>query len=160
MGYCGLDCVETDLSCSDQITIDQCENGFWVSYDCHQICVDAGYQSSTGCDNGDSDDTCWCSNSPACTPGENQCYGGDLQDCVTSQIWETYNCDQLCVDNGWDFSTSCGYSSNYGDDICFCDYYECTSNSQCPGDCSYGDNYVCCPICNSQYQCEFYCTYF
>ncbi len=159
VGVCGLDCAEGDLQCSASTLLDQCEYGFWVSYNCQDLCVNAGYQSTTGCEAGNADDTCYCSDAPPCTPGEAQCYGSDVQVCQGDQLWTTFDCDQVCQDAGWDYSASCGYSQQYGDELCFCDYYECVYSSDCPGDCQYGDNYVCCPLCISN-ECDFTCTYF
>lgn len=54
-----------------------------------------------------------------CTNGAYRCVSGNLDHCVDGQ-WESHDCDFLCIDAGWDYSTSCGYSSPKGHDTCFC----------------------------------------
>jgi len=37
--------------------------------------------------------------------------------------WAYYDCDDLCIDSGYDYSSSCSYSSDSGDDTCWCGNY-------------------------------------
>jgi hypothetical protein len=43
-------CVEGDSLCLDSWTIDSCVGGAWETWDCGEVCWQAGYEATTGCD--------------------------------------------------------------------------------------------------------------
>lgn len=56
---------------------------------------------------------------PSCSVGY-LCSGDDLTYCDGASV-EVWDCDDLCVSEGYDYATGCGYDGGAGGDTCFCD---------------------------------------
>jgi hypothetical protein len=177
--FCGGDqppppCTDGQMACNGD-DLDYCSGGDWTTYDCQALCIDAGYAGTTGCDydQGSGHDTCYCSNDqppPNCTDGDLACNGSWAVDYCSGGSWQTYDCEQLCLDAGYPGGTTgCGYSGTSGDDTCFCDSGgggdpdpSCTSDS-CSGCDYYCDEFgclTCCYWCSSGGDtCEQHCDF-
>jgi hypothetical protein len=61
---CAPTCLEGDSVCVDAWTIDSCNDGAWETWDCGEVCWQAGYEATTGCDLDPSSviavDACFC----------------------------------------------------------------------------------------------------
>jgi hypothetical protein len=137
------ECSSGEYIC-DGDYLQMCDDGCtWTSYDCNDLCITGGYDYTTGCsyssDTGD--DTCWCDydSSCECSSGDTLCNGDYLQMCDDGCNWTSYDCNELCITDGYDYTTGCSYSSDVGNDVCLCDY-----SSSC--ECSSGDT-----LCNGDY---------
>jgi len=132
------DCSEGDYNClSLADTLQMCTDGCnWTFMDCADVCVDAGYDYSTGCDYSSEfgHDTCFCDNCD-CSSGDYQCVGDEsLNTCDDGCNWTLKDCETLCLDNGYDVLLGCEYSSNLGHDACICDHCECSKGDvECAG---------------------------
>jgi len=132
------DCIAEEATCWDFDTLLTCDDGcFWSAYDCDDLCRASGWDTSTGCahDFAAGEDTCFCEDYEdcVCSAGEVECDGAfGLASCDDGCYWYSYDCDALCEDAGYEYSTGCGWDSSAGEDTCFCE-----SSSDC--DCSWGE---------------------
>ena len=119
------ECSYGETSCGSSWALSSCDDGcYWTEWDCDSLCLDAGYDRSTGCgyDSGSGGDSCFCESDPDC-----ECSYGDMAcldsyyigSCDDGCTFSGYSCDDLCVDAGYSYSTGCGWdSSGY---TCFCE---------------------------------------
>jgi len=120
------DCSSGETYCSSTYSISSCDDGcYWSVYDCDDVCVDAGWDHSSGCgwDSSSGEDTCFCEMNPMCdcTSGDLECWDStSIASCDDGCYWSVYDCDDVCIDSGWSTSTGCGWDSSSGDDACFC----------------------------------------
>jgi hypothetical protein len=56
------ECRNNNLQCGMENTIELCEANIWVSYNCNTLCIDAGFDYTTGCafDTENNDEVCYC----------------------------------------------------------------------------------------------------
>jgi hypothetical protein len=64
------ECAADEVMCASAQTIQVCEGGRLVSYDCQTICVEGGYAGADDCsfDGERGHDVCWCVEMPAPPP--------------------------------------------------------------------------------------------
>jgi hypothetical protein len=123
------DCSLGQVECSGTTSIASCDDGCsWTVYDCNALCMDEGYEYSTGCmyDASMGEDTCYCESHAECDCewGQIECWDADsIASCDDGCWWSVYDCDELCTDSGWDYSTGCAYDWEAGEDTCFCESY-------------------------------------
>jgi hypothetical protein len=119
------ECTDGEIECWGSDSIASCDDGCsWTFYDCDDLCVDAGYDGSTGCgtDSSAGEDTCFCGSGCDCGPGEIECWDSEsIASCDDGCSWYVYDCDELCVDAGYEYSTGCGTDWDAGEDTCFCE---------------------------------------
>ncbi len=141
------ECAEGGASCWNDDTILYCNGGcYWEGYDCDDVCREAGYDRSVGCDYDAEagEDACFCTDEPECecATGDYLCSSDFTILACDGCYWYEYDCDDVCYDNGGGYSTGCGYDSYYGGDSCFCETeaYDDPGYDTC--ECAYGD-YAC-----------------
>lgn len=131
-------CDPNAFACADSATLEYCGRTGLIEASCASICGDAGFSVSLGCGY-DADlrgDACFCddvssSPAPSCTPGWSCSGSSSLSYCVGGTL-ETWSCDSVCRDAGYDYASACDWDSN-GEASCFCDY------AQTPAACAAGD---------------------
>jgi hypothetical protein len=59
---CSYTCIEGETACVDGYTLDVCEYNDWSTYDCDDVCWNAGFDLSVGCgwDGAVREDGCFC----------------------------------------------------------------------------------------------------
>jgi len=123
------DCSAGDTECWGSGFVMTCDDGCrWTTWDCHDLCVDAGHDRSTGCgyDGASGDDACFCESDAACdcSHGEMACWDDwSIGSCDDGCWWAVYDCEELCMGSGWDYTTGCAYDVGAGEDACFCESY-------------------------------------
>jgi hypothetical protein len=119
--YCagerGTCTTEGALSCLNGDDLGQCTNGYWDPLDCDRICVDAGFAGADNCGPGESNDTCFCNTT--CVDNETRCVDDSTAATCYSGSWQSYDCTDVCVQNGYTFSLGCVFFYD-GGDSCSC----------------------------------------
>src|SRR5258705_960754 len=106
----GDTCDPTDPAhCAGDWAIEVCTDTDWQQYDCTQLCLDQGYDGSTGChqDDGDGLFYCYCSGGP-CTDGDTMCNGAGTIDYCSDGEYVNLQCDAVCIQQGYDHATGYG----------------------------------------------------
>jgi hypothetical protein len=115
-------CKSGQRQCSG-INLRVCRDGTWATETCDFRCQQAGFVKATSCryDAKLGYDACFCaeSNNGACTHGEQRCSGLNLGICHNG-AWTIATCDFVCHQAGFGTSTSCGFDSQKGTDVCRC----------------------------------------
>jgi len=131
---CGLETCTTEgsIECRGDTEV-RCDGGVVMERDCVDHCASLGLEVTYGC----SETTgCRCASWPGrsgCSSGAGMC--GTLEDgtpfsarCVAAgsrTVWRGYDCQDICVRDGWEQATGCELRS--GDPVCLC----CTGD-ECP----------------------------
>lgn len=160
----GCDCYSGQTAC-DVENLLVCEDGcHWTTQKCAEYCEEEGFEESLGCEYEDEmkQHICSCTtpiSDCACSDGEYSCQNGNLRYCDDGCNWTSYNCQQECIDAGWDMTTGCEYDPEFNHDICLCDYHtgcDCQDGElECVGD----NIKICVDNCDWQtYSCEEVCA--
>ena len=147
----GFDACDPNVfTCMDSQTLEYCSPSGLVAADCAAICGSAGYALSDGCgyDAGLGGDACFCDDAPAGPAAPSglelgwSCVGDDLAYNDGSFV-ETWSCDGVCQDAGFDYASGCDWDFSSDDDACLCNDAPSTTDpgySGCaPGDQVCGD---------------------
>ena len=110
--------TEGVLDCLDGSNLGQCTAGYVEPLDCDRVCVDAGYSGSDSCGAGEGNDVCFCNNS--CVENSTRCNDDQHAATCFGGSWEIYNCNDLCVENGYSFSLGCLFFYDGSGDSCSC----------------------------------------
>lgn len=152
-------CDPDHYQCIGSDTLEYCDYDGYAAESCTAICQSYGFAASAGCgfDTYYAGDACFCddaisSPAPSCAPGWT-CAGDDLDYC-DGEVIESWSCDAVCRDAGYDFALACDYD-DYGEASCFCDYDDVYGASCALGEESCGDG-TCVPehyICDGYQDC-------
>ncbi len=138
--------VQDNTCMEDGVSLCFCgENNQLTVVDCEEICLEydydyfhhCGYHSEVGYE------VCQCSNESGGDDDPTECSGscyGDDPFCIDDDTlcrcdsdtysFQEFGCDEVCREGGYDGYDSCGYSSIYQQDGCFC-----TCDEGGPGSC-------------------------
>jgi hypothetical protein len=115
------ECEATDVyTCAGGNALGTCTDGFLVPSDCDDICFEAGYGGGDACGASpdSAGDTCFCGNT--CLEGAARCDGNGTVAFCSAGYWNSYSCQQLCEESGWQVSLGCRYDTGWGDSSCGC----------------------------------------
>lgn len=119
-------CDPDAFACVGVDTLEYCAGSGYVDESCTSICRAAGFAASNGCGFDDyyGGDACFCddvvsSPAPSCSPGWS--CGGDALEYCDGYAIESWSCDSVCRDAGYDYALACDYD-DYGEASCFCEY--------------------------------------
>lgn len=121
-------CTDGDLRCSDDWTLETCDDGSWVGQSCHDECSARGLEYySVGCD-ADAEDPCQCEYGiveglmEECEPGDVICGDdGMAQICTDEWYWDLRSCDEICREEHGPEWSSAGCDES-AEDPCQCRY--------------------------------------
>jgi len=136
-------CDPNAYSCITSDELEYCGRSGLASQSCTSICRSAGFAASNGCGFEPSlgGDACFCdsatsSSAPSCAPGWS-CAGDALTYCQGGTL-ESWDCNSVCRDAGYDFAVACDWDDASGDESCFCDDHAgaagCAADDQACGD--------------------------
>jgi hypothetical protein len=145
-----VECNPGDIACVDDATLSTCDNYFWESSSCSDICAQnygEGY-ISFGCDAEASDNPCKCDydvvvGEPVeCNPGDLICVDENTLGTCDNYYWESISCADFCVEAFGSDYYSAGCNADNAENICQCEYgivdgemVECTlEESNCADD--------------------------
>jgi hypothetical protein len=114
----------TAASCMGDSMLAACTDGCHRELvSCAELCEEAGYESPLDCRYSSEyeQDTCFCDTGCDCSAGDNQCNGSDLDYCRDGCSWSQLDCDELCQEAGYDYSTSCGWDDETDENVCWCE---------------------------------------
>lgn len=130
-----------ETTCARYDLIGVRDSGCELTYsNCNDVCQDDGWARSAGCgwEPRANENRCLCTNDETCecSSTDARCYDDNtILYCSDGCHWYGDDCDEVCLDSGYDHSVGCDYDSGSGVDACFCsDEPEC--------ECVYGD-YAC-----------------
>jgi len=119
-------CDPNVFICIDEETLEYCGRSGTAPASCDAVCRSAGYPASNGCGYEPSldGDACFCDTvtsapGPACAAGWS-CSGDTLSYCEAG-VLESWSCDAVCRDAGFDLAVACDWDASLGDESCFCD---------------------------------------
>ncbi|MBC8067218.1 MAG: hypothetical protein IAG13_02700 [Deltaproteobacteria bacterium] len=104
----GYHCVGNNLR--------QRDGDYWNPLDCDRLCFEAGYAGALRCGPGEGNDTCFCEDT--CVEGTTRCVDEATAAQCMGGAWTTYDCNDLCIENGKSFSPGCDFF--YADDTESC----------------------------------------
>lgn len=110
--------TEGELECLDGHDLSQCTDGWKQPLDCDRVCADAGYSGADNCGAGEGNDVCFCNTT--CVESSIRCVDDHTAAQCFSGAWETYDCNDLCVQNGYSFSVGCIFFYDGSGDSCSC----------------------------------------